>query len=83
MQIVQNFAAAGGGVIMVMHDLNLTAMCANSVLLMAGGELLHHGAPETCFRNDLLSQAYRCHIEVNAIPKTGVYLLPQVACNFD
>ena len=79
MQIIRQFAAQGGGVVMVMHDLNLTSMCADNVILMADGGLLHQGAPQETLRDDLLSRAYGCRIAVNRIPETGVYLLPQVA----
>ncbi|MDX1742946.1 MAG: heme ABC transporter ATP-binding protein [Ruegeria sp.] len=79
MQIVQDFAASGGGVVMVMHDLNLTAMCADRVLLLSGGEILHHGAPQDSLCDDLLSRAYGCRIAVNRAPEAGVYILPQVA----
>jgi iron complex transport system ATP-binding protein len=79
MQLVQDFAATGGGVVMVMHDLNLTAMCADSVLLLSDGKILHHGAPQDSLSDNRLSQAYGCRIVVNRTPKHGVYVLPQVA----
>ncbi len=79
MRIVQDFAAAGGGVLMAMHDLNLTAMCADHVLLLAEGEVLAQGSPQETLRDDLLSRAYGCRITVNRTPDAGVYLLPQVA----
>ncbi|WP_170552010.1 heme ABC transporter ATP-binding protein [Ruegeria atlantica] len=79
MQIVRDFAASGGGVVMVMHDLNLTAMCADNVILLSGGQILSQGTPVDTLCDDLLSQAYGCRIAVNCAPETGVYLLPQVA----
>ncbi|SDW97204.1 iron complex transport system ATP-binding protein [Ruegeria halocynthiae] len=83
MRIIQNFAGAGGGVMMVMHDLNLTAMCADSVILMADGALVHQGTPQETLRDQLLSTAYGCRIAVNRAPNTGVFLLPQVATVLD
>ncbi|MFY2823538.1 heme ABC transporter ATP-binding protein [Ruegeria sp. MALMAid1280] len=79
MRLLREFAAAGGGVVMVMHDLNLTAMCADNVLLLSDGEILHQGKPQDSLSNEMLSQAYGCRIVVNCTPDTGVYLLPQVA----
>lgn len=79
MQIIQQFAARGGGVMMVMHDLNLTSMCADNVILMANGSVLHQGTPQDTLQDELLSRAYGCRIVVNRTPETGVYLLPQVA----
>ncbi len=79
MRLIQDFAASGGGVVMVMHDLNLTAMCADSVILMADGALMRQGPPQDSLRDDLLSRAYGCRIAVNRAPDSGVFLLPQVA----
>lgn len=63
---------------MVMHDLNLTAMCADNIVLTADGALVHHGTPQESPQDDLLSRAYGYRIVVNRTPDTGVYLLPQV-----
>lgn len=79
MQIVRAFAKGGGGVMMVMHDLNLTAMSADSVILLSGGEVLHQGTAQDKLHDDLLSRAYGCLIAVNRVPKAGVFLLPQMA----
>lgn len=79
MAIIQNFAAQGGGVMMVMHDLNLTAMCANSVILLSNGGVLHQGSVGETLQDDLLSRAYGCDIAVNRTPDSGVFLLPQMA----
>lgn len=83
MQIIREFSEQGGGVVMVMHDLNLTSMCADSIILLANGMLLHKGAPQDTLRDDLLSRAYGCRITVNRTPETGPYLLPQVAVAAD
>ncbi|NVO56323.1 heme ABC transporter ATP-binding protein [Rhodobacteraceae bacterium B1Z28] len=80
MRIIQDFAVRGGGVVMVMHDLNLTAMCADSVILLSNKMVMHQGSPRDTFRDDLLSSAYGCKIAVNRAPEDGMFLLPQVAC---
>lgn len=79
MQVVQGFAARGCGVVMVMHDLNLTAMCAQSVSLMREGRIVAQGAPDAVFRNDLLSRTYGCALAVNTPPASCAYVLPQAA----
>lgn len=79
MQVARDFADAGGGVVAVMHDLNLTAMFADAVTLLAEGRVLGHGAPGEVLRDDLLSRAYRCPIRVNTAPARGPYLLPHAA----
>lgn len=79
MQIARDFADAGGGVVAVMHDLNLTAMFSDSVALIAEGRLMAQGSPDEVIRDDRLSQAYRCAIRVNTQPGQGVFLLPHAA----
>lgn len=78
MRIAQDFASRGGGVLAVMHDLNLTAMFARQVHLMLGGRILASGAPSEVFRDDLLSEVYGCAISVNTAPTDGTtFTLPQ------
>lgn len=79
MRIARGFADAGGGVVAVMHDLNLTAMFADAVTLIAEGRVLGDGAPEAVLSDDLLSQAYRCPLRVNTPPLRGTFLLPHAA----
>jgi iron complex transport system ATP-binding protein len=79
MQIARDFADAGGGVVAIMHDLNLTAMFADSVALLSDGEALEQASPETLLRDDLLSQAYGCTLRVSTPPARGPYLLPHAA----
>ncbi|MBO9472067.1 heme ABC transporter ATP-binding protein [Shimia sp. R10_1] len=79
MQIARDFADAGGGVVAVMHDLNLTAMYADEVALISDGRVLAQGASEAVFTDDLLSKAYHCRVQVNTTPRSGTFLLPHVA----
>ncbi|NBE06442.1 heme ABC transporter ATP-binding protein [Paragemmobacter ruber] len=79
MRRARRFAAEGGGVVAVMHDLNLTAMTADHVVLLAEGGLLAAGPPEQVMTDRLLSRAYRCDIRTNRTPASGPYLLPQMA----
>lgn len=79
MQIARDFADAGGGVVAVMHDLNLTAMFADTVALISDGRVLAQDAPAEVLTNELLSKAYHCGVRVNTAPPFGTYLLPHVA----
>ena len=80
MEIAQAYARAGGGVIAVMHDLNLTSMFADHVVLMANGRCLASGSPECVFTDQTLSTAYGCDLRVNTAPDSRVtYLLPHSA----
>ncbi|WP_081536310.1 heme ABC transporter ATP-binding protein [Rhodovulum sp. P5] len=79
MRIARDFADQGGGVVAVMHDLNLTAMFADAVTLLAEGRVLGHGGPHDVLCDALLSRAYRCAIRMNTTPREGPYLLPHAA----
>ncbi len=79
MRLLRRFADAGGGVIAVMHDLNLTAMHADRIILMDSGRIAALGTPREVLTDPLLSGAYRCRLCVNTAPATGIWLLPQSA----
>ncbi|OYU41227.1 MAG: heme ABC transporter ATP-binding protein [Pseudorhodobacter sp. PARRP1] len=81
MRLARRFVDAGGGVVAVMHDLNLSAMFCDQLALLAGGGLVAAGPPESVLTDGLLSSAYDCQIRTNRLPNTGPWLLPQaVAC---
>lgn len=76
----RTYAQAGGGVVAVMHDLNLTAMFADHVIMLQAGRILAAGTPQEVLTSDLLSAVYGCPLRVSTPPPPDVpYLLPQVA----
>lgn len=77
MQLARSFADAGGGVIAVMHDLNLSAMFADRMAFLVDGQLAALGPPDAVLQEPLLSRAYACHVALNRLPATGPWLLPQ------
>ncbi|MEX0284727.1 MAG: heme ABC transporter ATP-binding protein [Paracoccaceae bacterium] len=78
MDIARDFAARGGGVVTVLHDLNLTAMFADHVVLMQKGRVFASGPCNDVLASDTLSDAYDCPVAVNAVPPRGVpFILPQ------
>ncbi|MDH2327292.1 heme ABC transporter ATP-binding protein [Cereibacter sp. SYSU M97828] len=79
MQIARDFADAGGGVVAVMHDLNLTAMFADRVALLAEGRMVAQGTPAGVLTDANLSCAYRCRVRVNTPPDAGTWLVPHAA----
>ena len=80
MEIARDFARAGGGVIAVMHDLNLTALFADRVAVLADGQCLAFGAPGAVLTNHILSHAYGCTLRVSVPPPAGIpYILPHSA----
>lgn len=80
MQLAEDYAKAGGGVIAVMHDLNLTAMFADHIALINRGKVMGCGKPATVLTCENLSVAYGCKLRTNTTPPTdSVFLLPHVA----
>ena len=77
LRLARGFADAGGGVVAVMHDLNLTAMVADRIAFLIGGKLAAEGPPETVLRAEILERAYNCRIAPNRLPASGPWLLPQ------
>lgn len=75
----RRFADAGGGVAVILHDLNLTAMLADQVVLLDAGRVLASGAPDRVLTSALLSKAYGCQINIGKPPTSGLYVLPQTA----
>ena len=77
---VRTFAARGGGVIAVMHDLNLTSIMADKVVVLKDGRVAATGAPAEVMTEEILSDVYNCplrpgHMPVQAVP----FLLPQAS----
>ena len=69
-----------GGVLAVMHDLNLSAMFADRVLVMQSGRLAAQGGVHETLSNDLLSQVYGCRIESCQTPAPqSWFILPQLS----
>jgi len=80
MDLMADYAQGGGGVVAVMHDLNLTAMYADQVILLTDGTCAAAGPPETVLTDDILSDAYACSLRVGvAPPAPATYLLPHMA----
>ncbi|MCT8997068.1 heme ABC transporter ATP-binding protein [Chelativorans intermedius] len=78
MQIARGFAARGGGVVAVLHDLNLTAAFADHVFVMRRGAVAAGGAPQAVMQDALLSAVFDCPLKVGAVPAASVpFVLPQ------
>ncbi|MBD1547531.1 heme ABC transporter ATP-binding protein [Labrenzia aggregata] len=80
MDVARDFADRGGGVLCVLHDLNLTAMYADQVLVMKNGRLLADGPVADVYRDDLISDAFDFPLKIGSLPVADVpFLLPQAA----
>ncbi len=57
-------AAAGVGVLSVLHDLNLAARSCDRLVLLSRGRVAASGAPDEVLREDLLGPVYGTDVEV-------------------
>lgn len=77
MRVLRGFADGGGGVVMVLHDLNLAAMVADDVWLIHDGRLLDAGPPARVIGGPGLAKAYGCPIMANQMPPAAAtFVLP-------
>jgi iron complex transport system ATP-binding protein len=82
MTLARGFARKGGGVLAVMHDLNLTAMFADKVVMLRDGRKHAEGTPAEAFTTANLEAVYGCPLSVHRDPGTGqlrIYPLPSAA----
>jgi iron complex transport system ATP-binding protein len=77
MRLARGFADAGGGVVAIMHDLNLSSMFADRMAFLVDGTLGAIGSPDDVLTEPLLQRAYGCTVALNRVPDAGVWLLPQ------
>ena len=80
MQLARRYCEGGGGVIAVMHDLNLTAMFADHMVMMRGGRIERSGAPADVMTDDAMEAVFGCRMRINGVPAPGVpFVLPHTA----
>lgn len=80
MNIARDFARRGGGVVAILHDLNLTAMYADRIGVMHRGRLAAVGTPQAVLNDELIEKVFGCKLRVGALPAANVpFVLPQSA----
>ncbi|MFT4185233.1 MAG: heme ABC transporter ATP-binding protein [Rhizobium sp.] len=71
MSLARQFCQRGGGVIAVMHDLNLTALFADRMLLLKNGRLQASGPVADVLTDRHLEEVFGCALRVNRVPADG------------
>lgn len=80
MGIARDFAKAGGGVVAILHDLNLTAMFADRIVMMHHGRAEAVGGPDQVLVDERISRVFECGLRVGVTPAGGApFVLPQSA----
>ena len=80
MNIARDFARRGGGVVAILHDLNLTAMYADRIFVMHRGRLAAAGSPQDVLSDELIEKVFDCRLKVGVLPAANMpFVLPQSA----
>lgn len=76
-RVAREHAATGGGVLAVLHDLNLAALAADRIIALDRGRVVADGAPAEVITDRLLAETYGVGIRVNVAPPS-VFVLPSI-----
>lgn len=79
MQIARDFAQAGGGVVAVLHDLNLASLHADRVLAMRDGCAIRLGTPGEVIEPSLIDRVFGCALRPVDFRPGGRLFAPEVA----
>ncbi len=82
MRLARAFCDNGGGVIAVMHDLNLTALFADRIILMQSGGLAAAGSVHDVLTDKTMQSVFGCPLRINTVPADGTpFVLAHSAIN--
>ncbi len=68
--------AAGRGIVMVLHDLNLAALC-DRVVLLSGGRVIRDDTPANVFESNVLETVYGTSLERVVMPSGRIVVIPR------
>ncbi len=78
LEIARRFARDGGGVLAILHDLNLAAAFADHLIVMHQGEVASEGTPQDVISDALIERVFGVRLRVGQPPRDGVpFILPQ------
>jgi iron complex transport system ATP-binding protein len=75
LDIVRQFSARGVGVLMVLHDLNLAARCADNLVVVNGGTIEASGSPETVLTERLVEKVFDVKASISRHPVANTPLV--------
>lgn len=73
---LRGVAAAGSGVIVVLHDLHLAARVADDAVLLRGGRVVAAGPAADVLTAPLIAAAYGVDVEIGVTPAGHRFILP-------
>ncbi len=77
LDVAAELAAAGTAIVAILHDLNLAAAYADTLVVMEAGRIVARGAPAAVMRDDLVARVFGVPWRVGQIPEGGCpFVLP-------
>jgi iron complex transport system ATP-binding protein len=76
MELLREEAAAGGAVLVVLHDLTLAARLLDRVALMNDGQIVADGPPREVLTDEALGAVYRVTVLRGGVEGGAAWLLP-------
>jgi iron complex transport system ATP-binding protein len=75
LRLARQHAAGGGGVLAILHDLNLAALIADRIVAIDRGRVAASGTAAEVITDRLIAEVYGVRLAVNAVPNT-TFVLP-------
>lgn len=72
--ILQQLGRDGVGVLVALHDLNLAARVAHTMMLLKGGRMVAFGPPAEIVQPALIAEVFDVEVSVTSHPRTGTPL---------
>ena len=63
------------GILVVLHDLNLTAMYADNIAILKSGKLLYLGSPDEVLNNQSIQEIFGVTVDITSHPQYGCPLI--------
>lgn len=76
LRLARAHADKGGGVLALLHDLNLAAMVADEIVVLAAGQIRAAGPAAEVITDRVLEEAFGVSVRVGVAP-SGPFVLPQ------
>ena len=67
MEVARDFAARGGGVLAIVHDLTLAAQFADRVSVIDNGAIVASGDPLEVLTPEVIERVFGCAVEIGAV----------------
>lgn len=75
MAALRKFAKQGVTIVMVMHDINLAASCADKVLAMACGQQIQIGSPHEVITVETMQRLFNADVSITTHPENNIPII--------